>query len=74
MHAAAFSEPRANSAENAIRRRFFAVQTWFASRRQIRRTERELSALSDRELRDLGLFRHDIKRIARLAVADNSAG
>ncbi len=31
----------------------------------VRRTERELSALSDRDLADLGISRFDIRRIAR---------
>lgn len=30
-----------------------------------RRTVRELSTLSARELADIGIFRHDIERIAR---------
>ena len=33
-----------------------------------RRTEAELHGLDDRELRDLGISRHDIPEIARSAV------
>lgn len=34
----------------------------------VRRTERELSALNDRDLADLGISRFDIPRIARDSV------
>lgn len=35
-----------------------------ARRRQIRRTHSELSALTDRELNDIGISRGDIRRIS----------
>lgn len=48
--------------------RFAALRATFAERRAQRRvfvaTRDELSALSDRELTDLGLARSEIKRIA----------
>ena len=46
-----------------------SLMSWIAARRQRVQTERELSALSDRELRDLGIVRADIPRIARQAGA-----
>ena len=38
------------------------------ARRQYKATVKELRALTDRELRDLGISRFDITRIAREAV------
>ena len=38
--------------------------------RAIRRTMRELNALTDRDLADLGILRADIGRIARQSVED----
>ncbi len=35
--------------------------------RRARETARQLSALSDRELSDIGIARHDIVRVARQA-------
>lgn len=34
-----------------------------------RATIRELSVLSDRELQDIGIDRHEIERVARVGVA-----
>ena len=51
---------------------FGAIEAWFAQalqmwrvRRDIRRTYKELSALTNRELDDLGLTRGDIARVSR---------
>jgi uncharacterized protein YjiS (DUF1127 family) len=38
---------------------------WFAEQQRYRRTLNELSALSDRELEDIGITRSDIERVAR---------
>lgn len=47
-------------------RRIAAGWTAFrAARRETSRITRELDACTDRELADLGLFRHDIPAIAR---------
>jgi uncharacterized protein YjiS (DUF1127 family) len=40
-----------------------SLRRWLRSRE----TARQLSALSDRELSDIGLARHDIARVARQA-------
>jgi len=44
------------------------IRKALADRVLLSRTRAELSDLSDRELHDLGLFRHDIERIARQSV------
>ncbi len=38
---------------------------WFAEQRRIKRATAELSRLSDRMLKDIGVGRHDIPRLAR---------
>lgn len=42
-----------------------SLTTW----RKYRQTVSELGRMSDRELRDLGIGREDIRRVARSAVA-----
>lgn len=42
---------------------------YFERRREVKKTIRELDACSDRELRDLGIFRSDIEAIARKAAS-----
>ncbi len=42
-----------------------ALRRHLAVRRTYRRTYEELLALNDRELDDIGIARHDIRRIAR---------
>lgn len=44
------------------------VRKAIADRILFSRTRAELSDLSDRELRDLGLFRYDIERVAHRSV------
>lgn len=44
------------------------IQAALASRRAYNQTVRELSALSSRELQDLGISRFDIPQIAREAT------
>lgn len=55
---------RATAGEGLVARLGVALADW----RLYRRTLAELDALSDRDLADLGLFRHDIPRIARETV------
>jgi uncharacterized protein YjiS (DUF1127 family) len=43
----------------------------FATRQTYRQTVKELSALSDRELADLGIGRSSIRFLARMAVYGN---
>jgi uncharacterized protein YjiS (DUF1127 family) len=38
---------------------------WYAEQRRIKRATAELSRLSDRMLKDIGVARHDIPRLAR---------
>lgn len=47
---------------------FARLRRSYADAREFRRTYNELSALSDRELTDLGLSRWDIANIARKTV------
>lgn len=56
---------RARSAANS---RLEALQRTITEYRQYRNTLRELAALSDRDLNDLGISRYDITRIARESV------
>ena len=44
---------------------FGRLVTWLREQRRYRRTVNELSALSDRELDDIGLRRADIEDVAR---------
>lgn len=70
---------RANAAEVAARATGFAALGLFAKRavNSVRRTleraaiARELAALDDRELSDIGLGRGDISRVAEASVAQN---
>lgn len=48
--------------------RFSNLKEKFQTRALYRETVRELSALSDRELRDLGIGRSSIRFLARMAV------
>ncbi|MHA6346423.1 DUF1127 domain-containing protein [Roseivivax sp. CAU 1761] len=43
---------------------------WFSRRRESNRVFRELAAMDDRELADIGIARSDIRRIAAQAAAD----
>ncbi|MBC6442986.1 MAG: DUF1127 domain-containing protein [Rhodobacteraceae bacterium] len=45
-----------------------ALVAYIRQRRIYLTTVKELSRLSDRELRDLGIARHDIKRVSRQAA------
>ena len=44
------------------------IQRWWRVERSFRKTYNELSALTERELNDLGIARADISRIARDAA------
>ena len=57
---------------SARRVRMFAkvVATWLERRRSVSAGLRELRSMSDRELKDLGIARSDIERIARDARWD----
>ena len=41
---------------------------WFGEQRRYRQTMNELSALSDRELADIGVGRHEIESVAQRCV------
>ena len=41
------------------------VNRWLNERNQVKRTVKELSALSDRDLSDIGINRSEIYRVAR---------
>jgi uncharacterized protein YjiS (DUF1127 family) len=45
-----------------------SIYEWYKKQRQIRRTMRELEALSNRDLADLGINRCDIEFIAKRSV------
>ncbi len=50
---------------SALATRTKGMMAAYAERRRINRTVAELSALSGRMLKDIGIARHDIERIAR---------
>ncbi|SMR71266.1 Uncharacterized conserved protein YjiS, DUF1127 family [Aliiroseovarius halocynthiae] len=62
-------------AQAGLSDRFVAtIARWkenFATRQTYRNTVKELSALSDRELYDLGINRSSIRLVARMAVYGN---
>lgn len=66
-HAIANTQSGLNLAAR-IRGLFENIKAGRAQRREYNRTVRELSALTDRELLDLGLSRYDIHDIARRHV------
>lgn len=41
------------------------IQSWIEKSERLRRTRRELSLLSDRDLHDIGISRCDIDRVAK---------
>jgi len=52
------------SAEHRIRAFATRVDTWLAERRTARTARRDLSAMSDRELKDIGITRVDVERVS----------
>lgn len=55
-----------NPASSTARSSMFArLSAAWAQRKEMQRTYRELSALSDRELNDIGVSRCDIRRVAK---------
>lgn len=64
-----------NLADANLANRFIAlIAGWketFATRQTYRQTVKELNALSDRELADLGIGRGSIRFVARMAVYGN---
>jgi len=58
---------------NGLSALFEAARTRFARYRMYRQTVNELSALSNRELADLGLHRSMIRRLAMQAAEDHTA-
>ncbi|WP_133489531.1 DUF1127 domain-containing protein [Aliiroseovarius marinus] len=64
-----------NLAEASIVDRFIALfagwKETYATRQTYRQTVKELNALSDRELNDLGIGRGSIRFIAQMAVYGN---
>ena len=58
---------------NGLATLFVTLKQRVASYRLYRQTVNELSALSDRELADLGLHRSMIRRLAQQSTAENAA-
>ena len=50
---------------NALKRILLNAEIWWLKRQAYRATLKELSALNDRELDDIGIVRADIRSIAR---------
>ena len=49
------------------------LSTWLEEKERERRTRRELAALTDRDLQDIGISRCDIDRIAKDYVEKKAA-
>ena len=62
---AGYDIPETNSALNGLRRFLANFNAWTEERRAYRQAVTELSALSDRNLSDIGVSRVDIHAIAR---------
>ncbi|SLN67465.1 hypothetical protein ROJ8625_03456 [Roseivivax jejudonensis] len=62
---AAPSRPASLDAAGRIGALFVSAVSTVAHSRDVRRTEKALSQLTDRELDDIGLTRADIARVAR---------
>lgn len=65
---AGYDLPEANSSLNGIRRFLANWAAWSAERRAYREAVSELSALTDRNLVDIGIARCDIPAVAREAA------
>jgi uncharacterized protein YjiS (DUF1127 family) len=70
---AGYHSPEANSVLSGVRRLSKNVATWAAERRAYSEAVRELSALSDRDLADIGIARADIQAVARDAAKGKAA-
>lgn len=71
---AGYDLPEANSPLNGIRRFLANWAAWSAERRAYREAVSELSALTDRNLVDIGIARCDIPAVAREAARAKRAG
>jgi uncharacterized protein YjiS (DUF1127 family) len=69
-----YALPEANGVLNGVRRMSKSFAVWSAERRAYNEAVRELSALSDRDLADIGIARVDIEAVAREAAKAKTAG
>jgi uncharacterized protein YjiS (DUF1127 family) len=70
---AGYDLPETNSALNGVRRIFVNWAAWSDERHAYRQAVSELSALSDRNLADIGIARCDIPAVAREAARSKRA-
>lgn len=71
---AGYDLPEASGVLSGVRRLSKTFAVWSAERRAYNEAVRELSALSDRDLADIGIARVDIEAVAREAAKANTAG
>jgi uncharacterized protein YjiS (DUF1127 family) len=71
---AGYDLPETNGVLNGVRRMSKSFAVWSAERRAYNEAVRELSALSDRDLADIGIARVDIQAVAREAAKAKTAG
>ncbi len=64
MNTAAWRFPSAMWRSSALTERLHRLKIWLEDGRRFRRTVAELSALSDYQLDDLGIGRHQIRQVA----------
>ena len=67
---AGYNLPESEAALNGVRSFFANLMGWTAENRAYYNTVAELSALSDRDLADIGISRSDIYTIAREAAKE----
>jgi uncharacterized protein YjiS (DUF1127 family) len=70
---AGYDLPETNGALGGIRRAFQGLAVWSAERHAYNEAVFELSALSDRDLADIGIARCDIPAVAREAAKAKAA-
>ncbi len=70
---AGYDRPETDSTLSGIRRLAANLAAWSQERRDYRQAIDELSALSDRDLADIGILRADIQAVARDAARTKRA-
>ena len=71
---AGYNLPESEAALNGVRRFFANLAGWTTENRAYYNTVAELSALSERELADIGISRSDIHAVAREAAKTGRGG
>lgn len=65
---ATYADGAANSLSDRVRHTLAKIGNWLQARRSYHNSISELSAMSDRDLADIGISRSDIQAVARQAA------